>query len=109
MSEPKSVPIFSTREEDPGVGEAIDRFVIGLAEWVDRLQDAELDGDMELLGQHATELGSRAAELGYPPMTDIAQAVAFACRDNKVEDAQAAMIELTDVAGRIRRGHRGSA
>jgi hypothetical protein len=34
--------------------------------------------------------------------------LANACRDDKLEDAQAATVKLTDISGRIRRGHRGS-
>lgn len=109
MSRSQPKPIFSSREEEPEAGEAIDRFVIGLAEQVDGLQDAELEGDLALLGRLALELGERASAVGYAPMNEVAQAVASACRDGKVEDAEAAMVELTEVAGRIRRGHRGSA
>ncbi len=109
MSQNQAKPIFSTCEEDPDKSDAIDRFVIGLAEQVDGLQDAELEGDLALLGQLAGELASQASHLGYAPMQEIAQAVVSACRDEKVEDAQAAMVILTDVAGRIRRGHRGAA
>ncbi len=109
MAQEKSTPIFSTREDDLSQSEAIDRFVIGLAEDVDRLQDADLEGDLPRLGELATQLGERAERLGYRPLTEVATAVADACRDNKAEDAQAAMVELTDISGRIRRGHRGSA
>ena len=109
MSTNQAKPIFSSCEEDPEMSDAIDRFVIGLAEQVDGLQDAELEGDFELLGRLAGELARTAGVLGYGPMFDIAQVVVSACRDEKVEDARAAMVELTDVAGRIRRGHRGAA
>ncbi|MDP6981423.1 MAG: hypothetical protein QF570_22920 [Myxococcota bacterium] len=109
MSRSQAKPIFSTCDEDPNLTVALDRFVIGLAERVDTLQDAELDGDLPLLERLATELAAQASELGYAPMREIAQAVASACHDEKVEDAQAAMVELTDIAARIRRGHRGAA
>lgn len=109
MSQPKAPPIFSTCEDDPAQTEAIDRFVISLAEEVDRLQDAELDGDFGQLRSLVTKLGDRAQVLGYLPMAQIAASVARACQEEKLEDARAAMIELTDVSGRIRQGHRGSA
>jgi hypothetical protein len=108
MAQEKSPPIFSTLEDDPSHSDAIDRFVIGLAENVDQIQDAELDADLGRLGQLATRLGERADNLGYHPLAEIATILANACRDNKLEDAQAATIMLTDVAGCIRRGHRGS-
>jgi len=109
MSQNEAKPIFSSCEDDCDKGEEIESFVIGLAEQVDELQDAELEGDLVLLGRRAGELARKASELGYAPMFEIAQVVASACRDGKFEDAQAAMVELTEVAGRIRRGHRGSA
>lgn len=108
MTLEKPPPIFSTLEDDPSRSEAIDRFVIGLAEDVDQLQDAELDADLGRLGELATRLGQRAGNLGYQPLAEIATVLANACRDSKLEDAQAATIELTDISGRIRRGHRGS-
>lgn len=109
MAQEKSSPIFSTRQDDLSQSDAIDRFVIGLAEEVDQLQDADLDGNLVRLGELATQLGERAEDLGYHPLTEVATAVVNACRDNKAEDAQAAMVELTDISGRIRLGHRGAA
>ena len=109
MSQPKTPPIFSTCEDDPSQSEAIDRFVISLAEEVDRLQDAELEGDFEQLSGLVTRLGDRAQALGYLPMAQIAATVARACQEAKLEDARAGMIALTDISNRIRRGHRGAA
>ena len=109
MSQQKAPPIFSTCEDDPSQSDAIDRFVISLAEEVDRLQDAELEGDFEQLGSLVTKLGERAQTLGYLPMAQVATTVARACREEKLEDARASMIELTHISGRIRRGHRGAA
>ncbi|MBW2390979.1 MAG: hypothetical protein JRG89_21460 [Deltaproteobacteria bacterium] len=108
MAQEKSSPIFSTLEDDPSKSEAIDQFVIGLAEDVDQLQDADLDANLGRLGELATRLGQRAENLGYQPLAEIAAMLANACRDDKLEDAQAATVELTDISGRIRRGHRGS-
>ncbi len=109
MAQQKIPVILSTRENESSLTDAIDRFVVALAEEVDRLQDAELDGNPELLRRLATELGDRAEHLGYRPLADIATVVANACRDAKPEDASAAMVELTEISSRIRRGHRGAA
>ena len=65
MSQHKTPPIFSTCEDDPSQGEAIGRFVIALAEEVDRLQDAELEGDFAQLSDLVTRLGERAQALGW--------------------------------------------
>ena len=77
MSQNEAKPIFSSCEDDCDKGEEIDRFVIGLAEQVDELQDAELEGDLVLLGRRAGELARKASELGYAPMFEIAQVVAY--------------------------------
>ena len=80
-----------------------------LAEQVDALQDADLEGDLDLLCDLANKLGERAQDLGYAAMSEIAATVAGACRDKKAEDAEAAMVDLTEISCRIRKGHRGSA
>ncbi|MFB0978713.1 MAG: hypothetical protein QMC73_13695 [Myxococcota bacterium] len=109
MSPPKPPPIFSTSEDDPAQTQTIDRFVVTLGEEVDRLQDAELEGDFGQLSVLATQLGERAHALGFLPMSQVAKTVVRACREEKLDDARAAMLELTDTSRRIRRGHRGSA
>lgn len=109
MRKKKQPPIYSTSEDDLTLSGAIDRFVISLAEDVDGLQDADLENDLALLGQLATGLGQRAEALGYGPLAVVSAAVADACCEEKLEDARAAMIELTEISGRIRSGHRGAA
>jgi HPt (histidine-containing phosphotransfer) domain-containing protein len=109
MPEDIAPPIYSTREDDPTALEAVDQFVVTLAEQVDALQDADLEGELESLAKLAGKLAERAQNLGYAPLAEIATAVADACRAEKLEDAQAAMVELTQVSCRIRRGHRGAA
>ena len=109
MQQQKTPPIFSTREDDPSQSEAIYQFVISLAEEVDKLQDAELDDDLNTLGSLATRLGERAESLGYLPLSQVSSLVARACQDEKVDEVRAAMVELTEISGRIRRGHRGAA
>jgi hypothetical protein len=108
MPEDISPPIFSTREDDPTASEAIDQFIVTLAEQVDALQDADLEGDLKGLGTLATELAERSEDLGYAPLVAVARAVADACRDHKLEDAMAAMVDLTQVSCCIRKGHRGA-
>jgi len=85
--DPKYAPIYSSCEDDPELYDQLCDFVIGLADEIDRLQDAEADGALERLGE--------------------------LCRDiehleQKPESAQAALVELTEIGQRIRRGHRGA-
>jgi len=109
MPEETAAPIYSTRDVDASSTEALDRFVISLAERVDALQDADLEVNLETLRDLAEQLAEDARELGYGPLATIAVAVADACRDEKVDDVQAAMVELTKISCRIRQGHRGAA
>ena len=101
-------PIHSAYADDPAQAEAIDAFVVALAERVDELQDLEARGDLARLAERAAALGSGAAELGYPPLARGAEDVAQASHQRHAELVYKALIELTVIAQRVRRGHRGS-
>ena len=102
-------PIHSTLEDDCERYESISDFVIGLAEQVDSLQDAESSGDLALLDELARELGRQACEYGYACLSDQTERIRGACANDKPELAQAALVELTELSRRIRLGHRGAA
>lgn len=102
-------PIRSTQEDVSELAEDIDRFVIALAERIDAIQDAELVSDGSEVARLARQLGTDADRLGYPGMAQCAKIVAVAAEDAKTDTLQDAIVELTDIAQRIRRGHRGSA
>lgn len=102
-------PLVSTRADDPELEERLDAFVVGLGERVDALQDAEAAGNHALLARLARDLANVAEELGYPPMGEVAMRVAAAGREGSPEATHKAVFELTELAQRIRRGHRSSA
>jgi len=102
-------PIRSAYEDDPDLAEEISDFVVGLAEYVDTLQDAEMDGALGRLCDLTATLLADAQRFGYPPLAEAAARVIEACKDAKSEAAGEAMIVLTDVSYRVRRGHRGAA
>jgi len=102
-------PIRSTQEDVAELAEALDRFVIGLAERIDAIQDAELVERCDEVSQLARVLANDAERLGYPGMVQSARSVAAAASDEKLDTLQEAIIELTDLAQRVRRGHRGAA
>lgn len=102
-------PIRSTQEDIPELAEDIDRFVIGLAERIDSIQDAELAGSSTQVSSLARQLSTDAERLGYPGMALSAKGVAMAAEDGVVEELQETIVELTDMSQRIRRGHRGAA
>lgn len=102
-------PIRSTQEDVVELAEDIDRFVIGLAERIDRVQDAELAGKTGEVAELARTLANEADRLGYPGMAMSAKGVAFAAEDEQSDQLQETIVEMTDIAQRIRRGHRGAA
>ncbi len=102
-------PIRSTQEDVAELAEELDRFVIGLAERIDAIQDAELVEHCDEVSQLARTLANDAERLGYPGMAQSAKSVATAASDSKLDVLQEATIGLTDLAQRIRRGHRGAA
>ena len=50
-----------------------------------------------------------AARLGYPELEKIARTVRVACEETSKPGIQESLVELTEVARRIRLGHRGAA
>lgn len=101
-------PIHSRFEDDPSYSQAIESFVVALAERVDALQDNEAGGDWPRLIEGLAELAHAAEQAGYPLLAQCAAEVTRAARDRHGELAYKALVELTDVAQRIRRAHRGS-
>jgi len=102
-------PIYSSRSEDASAGAAVDRFVIRLAERIDALQDAEADGDLAQLAALAGELIAEAAAAGFEAFASTGEALGAACGDGDAEDARERLLELTQIAQRIRLGHKGAA
>ena len=102
-------PIRSTQEDVAELAEDLDRFVIGLAERVDAIQDAEMAKSWSDVAELARTLANDADRLGYPVMAMSSKSVAMAAEDAKMDTLQDAIIDLTDLAQRIRRGHRGAA
>jgi hypothetical protein len=101
-------PIHSSLENDPSHAEAIEAFVVALAERVDALQDNEASGDWPRLIANLGELSRGAGRVGYPMLVQCAEEAARAAHDRNRELAYKALLVLTDVAQRIRRAHRGA-
>ena len=102
-------PIYSSRSDDPSVDEVVDRFVVGLAERIDMLQDAEADGDLAQLAALARGLIAAANEAGFEALAGIAKALEAACCDDEPQSARERLLGLTEIAQRIRLGYRGAA
>lgn len=102
-------PIRSTQEDVVELADDIDRFVIRLAERIDAIQDAELARKIGEVAALAHTLSSEADRLGYPGMAVSAKGVAMAAEDDADDELQETIVELTELAQRIRQGHRGAA
>jgi hypothetical protein len=101
-------PIHSTLGEDPSQTAAIEAFVIALAERIDELQDCEAQGTLARLAERAEALAADALRTGYKPLAEWADAVGRASTERNAQDARKALLELTEVAYRVRLGHRGA-
>ncbi len=101
-------PIHSRFDDDPSYADAIEAFVVALAERVDGLQDNEASGDWPRLIAGLTELAGAAELAGYPLLAHCAAEVTRAARDRHGELTYKALVELTDIAQRIRQAHHGS-
>jgi hypothetical protein len=111
----EGAPILSAMAGEPDVQERLEAFVLGLGERVDQLQDLESERDWKALGAEARRLGEEAFSLGFAPLGEAAAVVQQACalaEDSYVSRAnpaiREALLALTDVARRVRLGHRGA-
>jgi len=102
-------PLYSAFESDGSRSEAIDEFVFELAERIDGLQDAEADGQLPELQSLCDALAQDARDTGFEPLTAVAREVSRAAAEGKQDAAQEGIVELTELAQRVRLGHRGAA
>jgi hypothetical protein len=106
--ERRAEPIYSKLADDPSLGDAVDAFVVGLAERVDALQDLDSRGEYGELGAQAAELSLDGTKVGFDSLARVAEAVVACASEGDRNDSHKALVELTEVARRIRLGHRGS-
>jgi hypothetical protein len=64
--------------------------------------------DPEQLAAFARDLGADAEALGYEALARVARAVEAAAREEKSDEAHENLLKLTEIAYRIRLGHRGA-
>jgi hypothetical protein len=100
--------ILSSRPDAIDIAEEIEAFIVSLAERVDALQDAEFKGDLEDLVRQANDLGALADELGFEPLAASAWELKRCSLPNSAEQIRETLIDLTEIAKRVRMGHRGA-
>jgi hypothetical protein len=102
-------PIVSLLVDDPVERPRIEAFVLGLSDSVDSLQDLEHGGDFHRIEESARALAAQAKGFGFPPLFFAAQDVGAAAALRDAKRTREAIVEFTDVARRVRLGHRGAA
>jgi hypothetical protein len=100
--------IYSERAGDPELEEALDQFVLGLAERIDRLQDAQASSDLDGLAKLGADLVRDGQSLGYPLLASVGLRVVEAARTRDSDGVLVGVRELTEIGYRIRLGHRGA-
>jgi HPt (histidine-containing phosphotransfer) domain-containing protein len=101
-------PIFSSLADDPALAPAIEAFVLGLAERIDAAQDAYSRRDWKELASLASALVGDAAAAGFEPLASCAAVIEATCPSQQLDATYEGLIELTEIARCVRRGHRGA-
>jgi hypothetical protein len=101
-------PIFSSLADDPASAPAIERFVLGLAERIDALQDAYSRRDFKELASLAGSLATDAASAGFESLADGACGIETMSQAQQLEPTYRGLLELTEISRCVRLGHRGA-
>ena len=101
-------PILSSLAEDPRKQESIDRFVLELSSQIDDLQEADVQGDFARVIELASKLLEASSAQGYEILSRCCTGVRAAAESRSSEELRKALVEVTEVAHRIRLGYRGS-
>jgi hypothetical protein len=109
MPDVRVKPIYSSRGNDPSVSEVVDRFVIGLGERIDELQDLEVERSFDRIAPLARTLALDARRAGFDELASVTEALDAACIARDAELIYQHLVELTDLVHRVRLGHTGAA
>jgi hypothetical protein len=101
-------PLFSSRADDPEAAAAIEAFLVGLAERIDALQDAEGRGDHAQIARAVARLAADARGAGYEALAGVAREIGEAADAEKSDEVHRGLVELTGLSVRVRMGHRGA-
>ncbi|CAG1000867.1 hypothetical protein MYXO_03001 [Myxococcaceae bacterium] len=101
-------PIVSLLADDPIERPRIEAFVLALSDRVDALQDLEQEADFSRIAAHARALGDEAERHGFPLLARASARSVDAASARDAQDTRKALVALTEVARRVRLGHRGA-
>jgi hypothetical protein len=101
-------PIVSLLADDPSERPRIEAFVLGLSDSVDNLQDHEQGGDYGSIVERSRNLSREALGYGFPLLAESGQVVLAAALNRDAERTREAILLFTEVARRVRLGHRGA-
>ena len=90
------------------MSEIVDRLVVTLGERIDDMQDAESERDFDRIVVLAAALMENAQRAGFADLTGVARALEAASAGCDAEGTHARLVELTEIAHRVRLGHKGS-
>jgi hypothetical protein len=108
MAPDRLKPIYTSHVNDPAIRDAVDRFVIGLAERIDHLQDAEASRDFQLVAELAQTLMAEADQAGYGTLAGTAKSLGVATSQQEPRQIRLNLLELTEIVHRVRLGHKGA-
>ncbi len=96
----------SNRFHEPDFELAIEVFLVRLGERIDACQDAEARGDVLGLLHCAATIAEHGEALGFAVLVRATREIRKVCAERSPSAIRKAVEELTEVAQRIRRGHR---
>ncbi len=101
-------PIVSLLADDPDERPRIEAFVLALGESVDTLQDLEQEAALARITDLARQLVRDAETYGFPLLARTSEQVVAAAGAQDAKLTRHALLELTEIARRVRLGHRGA-
>lgn len=109
MADDTLAPIYSSIGDEVEQQKDVDGFVIGLAEAMDRIQDAQATSDLDEVASRCLRLAKQARNHGYDTLADLADAALRASEEDKPQVVHAHLRLMTQISYRVRLGHRGAA
>ncbi len=99
--------IRSRYDDDPDLGELIDKFVAGLPDRIEKMRQAAANGCCEHLQRMAHQMKGAGGGYGYRMLTDAAKVLEDAAKAEDIETANLALNRLAGLCRAVVRGRDG--